>query len=315
MKKIEIIEEPFSDNGKDFISRLHWDDARVFLAIARTGTLSAAAKTMGIGLATISRRIERLEDSLGVSLFSRHQGGYQLTDDAVALLVKAEALEQAGFAFGSAAEKLNQVIGNVRLATGENLANLLIIPALPKLLELHPDLSIDIVTDVKTVNLHRRDADLAIRMVKPEAGNITIRRLGTIGFGLYGASDYVQNRQKDSVQEGAFDGDQFITWSEAFEHIPSAQWVKRVLHGRKCLITMNTVSGQVVATQAGIGLAVLPHYLAKRAGLVCVQEQLDIFQPVWLAIHSDLVSSRRVRVVADYLTDLFLENEVALLSG
>lgn len=76
--------------------------------------------------------------------------------------------------------------GSVRLATADNLANPLIIPSLARLFAIHPDLRVELVTGVQTVNLHRRDADLAVRMVKPDAGNVTIKRLGTLGFGLYG---------------------------------------------------------------------------------------------------------------------------------
>ncbi len=88
--------EPFSINGKEMTAEFHWDDARIFLAIARAGTLSGAADKMNMGIATVSRRLDRLEQALNVPLFSRHQSGYRLTDDGEALLARAEALEYAG---------------------------------------------------------------------------------------------------------------------------------------------------------------------------------------------------------------------------
>ncbi|MHB0775620.1 LysR family transcriptional regulator [Halomonas sp. WWR20] len=302
---------PFSENGKTISSRLCWDDARVFLAIARTGTLSAAARTLGIGLATTTRRLERLEAALGVPLFSRHQSGYRLTDDGAVLVGGAEALEQAGHAFGAAAKGQGQVAGCVRLATAENLANPLILPSLPQLFARHPELSMEVVTDVRTVNLHQRDADLAVRMVKPERGNVTIRRLGMLGFGLYGAPGYVQNRARGADRAG-FDNDHFIGWSETQSHLPAAQWINRTLRGRPCRLTTRTLSAQLAAARAGLGLAVLPHFLARQAGLVCIAEELGADQPIWLAMHSDLVHSRRVRVVADHLTELFLDKRAEL---
>ncbi|MDE7525615.1 LysR family transcriptional regulator [Aeromonas salmonicida] len=161
---------------------LLWDDARVFLAIARSGTLSGAALALDMGIATVSRRLDRLESALGLPLFSRHQHGYRLTDDGEALLARAEALEHAGHAFGEAGQQQGQVAGCVRLATADNLANPLIIPSLARLFAIHPDLRVELVTGVQTVNLHRRDADLAVRMVKPDAGNVTIKRLGRPGL-------------------------------------------------------------------------------------------------------------------------------------
>ncbi len=220
--------DPFSENGKQGDGQIRWDDARIFLAIARAGTLSGAAAQLGLGLATVSRRIERLELGLGIPLFSRHQSGYRLTDEGEALLVRAEALEQAGFAFAERGRHA-AVSGKVRLATAENLANPFIIPALPPLLARHPALSLEVLTDVSTVNLHRRDADLAVRMVEPQRGHVVLRRLGQLGFGLYGAADYVAARGDSS----GFEADQFIGWAEPYGHLPAAQWMERVLAGAR----------------------------------------------------------------------------------
>ena len=283
---------------------LLWDDSRIFLAIARSGTLSGAAITLNMGVATVSRRLDRLEAALGVPLFSRHQSGYRLTDDGDALLERAEALEHAGHAFGEAAQHQGRVAGCVRLATAENLANPLIIPSLTKLFTSHPDLRVEIVSGVQTVNLHRRDADLAVRMVKPEAGNVTIKRLGTLGFGLYGTRRYIDARIA-GADAATFDDDAFVGWAESHSHLPAAKWIARMLHGRACRVEANTLSAQIAAATAGLGLAVLPHFLARQAGLVCLLPELGADQPIWLVMHSDLAHSRRVRAVADHLIALF----------
>lgn len=293
--------------------RLLWDDSRIFLAIARSGTLSGAAITLDMGVATVSRRLDRLEAALGVPLFSRHQSGYRLTDDGGALLERAEALEHAGHAFGEAAQQQGRVAGCVRLATAENLANPLIIPSLPKLFTSHPDLRVEIVSGVQTVNLHRRDADLAVRMVKPEAGNVTIKRLGTLGFGLYGARCYIDARIA-GADAATFDDDAFIGWAESHSHLPAAKWIARLLHGRACRVEANTLSAQIAAATAGLGLAVLPHFLARQAGLVCLLPELGADQPIWLVMHSDLAHSRRVRAVADHLIQLFEDKRLELNS-
>ncbi|KGJ02914.1 LysR family transcriptional regulator [Paracoccus halophilus] len=289
--------------GKHGAGRLRWDDARVFLAIARTGSLSGAAASLGTGLATVSRQIERLEAALGLTLFSRHQNGYRLTDDGAALFERAETLEEAAEAFteGSAAQA--GIAGRVRLATAETLANHIIIPALPKLTNQYPDLTLEVVTDVPAVNLHRRDADLAVRLVKPERGNVTIRRLGTLGFGLYASRDYAEHRQDDARLEA----DRFITWCETYGHLPSARWVERALRGRAPALATTTLSAQLVAAISGVGLAVLPHFLGRQGDLVCLQGDLGIDQEIWLAVHSDLAQSRRVRVVADFLASMLRE--------
>lgn len=307
MKKIAKNRNLVSENG----NLLRWDDARVFLAIARTGSLSGAATARGMGIATVSRQIERLEAALGLTLFSRHQNGYRLTDDGTALLAKAETLEQAADAFAEGSSAQEQIAGRVRLATAETLASHVIAPALPLLVKQFPALTIDIVTDVEAVNLHRRDADLAIRMVKPERGNVTIRRLGALGFGLYCSARYVEERRQE--EDGTeFGGDRFIAWCDAYGHLASAQWTERVLQGRPPTLTTTTLSAQLHAAIAGVGLAILPHFLARQHDLVCLKSALGIDQEIWLAMNSDLAQSRRVRVVSDFLIDLVQRSKVAL---
>jgi DNA-binding transcriptional LysR family regulator len=101
------------------------------------------------------------------------------------------------------------------LATAENLATGLILPELARLRAEYPELTLEIVTDIATVNLHRRDADIALRMVKPERGNVTLQRLGTLGYGLYGAPGYVVARS-EAMDASAFDADDFIGWSDTY---------------------------------------------------------------------------------------------------
>lgn len=299
--------KPLSVIGK----RLRWDDARTFLAIARAGTLSGAANRLGIGLATVSRQIERLEATLGLILFSRHQNGYRLTDDGAALLERAEALEQAAEAFAEGSAAQADIAGRVRLATAETLASHVIIPALPRLMAQYPDLTLEIVTDVEAVNLHRRDADLAIRMVKPERGNVTMQRLGTLGYGLYGAQAYVEGRPAPH-DNPHYEGDRFITWCETYGHLAAARWTERILRGRAPVLTTTTLSAQLHAAISGLGLAVLPHFLARQHALVCLQADLGIDQEIWLAINSDLAQSRRVRVVREFLIDLIRKARIEL---
>lgn len=303
MSKTTKSRNQISEIGKQGTGRLRWDDARVFLAITRTGSLSGAAASLGTGLATVSRQIERLEAALGLTLFSRHQNGYRLTDDGAALLERAETLEQAAEAFAEGSAAQAGIAGRVRLATAETLANHIIIPAMPKLVSQYPDLTLEVVTDVPAVNLHRRDADLAIRLVKPERGNVTIRRLGTLGFGLYASRDYAEHRRDDARLEA----DRFVTWCETYSHLPAARWVERALRGRAPILATTTLSAQLSAVIAGVGLAVLPHFLGRQNDLVCLQGDLGIDREIWLAVHSDLAQSRRVRVVTDFLAGLLRE--------
>nr|WP_303626460.1 LysR family transcriptional regulator [Roseovarius sp. M141] len=281
------------------------------MAVARTGTLSGAAGNMGVGLATVSRRIERLEAAVAQPLFLRQQSGYRLTEDGTALVERAEEMEAAALSLTSGLRQDAEVSGTVRLATAENLATGLIMPELARLRQEYPRLTLEIVTDIATVNLHRRDADIALRMVKPERGNVSLQRLGTLGFGLYGAPGYIAGRGQ-AADTGNFDSDDFIGWSGAHANLPAAQWIERILRGRAAAITTTSLGSQLVACVSGLGLALLPHFLARPRGLVCLDADLGIDQSIWLVTQSDLAQSRRIYAVADFLRDLVRRHAAAL---
>ena len=292
-------------------TEFNWDDTRIFLAIARAGTLSGAAEALEMGIATVSRKLDRLEQSLAVPLFSRHQSGYRLTDDGEALLEQAEALEYAGLAFGEKAKLQGNVAGLVRLATSDNLATHFILPSLSGLMTKYPELRVEVLSGVQSVNLHRRDADLAIRMVKPDSGNLRLKRLGTVGFGLY-AADACLKRVADEPMELSLHNAQYVGWPESHQHLPAARWITRMLRGRPCRVEANTLVAQLSAVSAGLGLGVLPHFMARKNGLHCVKPDIGVDQTLWLVMHSDLAGSRRVRAMADHLIALFDEHQAQL---
>ncbi|WP_346219323.1 LysR family transcriptional regulator [Fulvimarina sp. MAC3] len=243
----------------------------MFLAVARSGSLSGAALSLSIGVATVSRRIERLERRLGRPLFLRHHTGYQLTEEGSALIERAEEMEAAARAFASGLTEAPDVSGTVRLATAENLATVLIVPA---------------------------------------RGHVSLQRLGTLGYGLYAAQGYVQEHAGGASVD--LDRDAMITWAEGYGHLPAAQWIERALRGRAPAIVTTSLATQVSACSAGLGLAVLPHFLAQQQNLICLDRDLGIDQPIWLVTQSDLVTSRRVQAVAEFLRGVISEYKTAL---
>ncbi|PHM69262.1 LysR family transcriptional regulator [Xenorhabdus kozodoii] len=287
---------------------LIWDDIRIFLAVVRTGTISTAAELLGIGVATVSRKIERLENSFGMALFLRHQTGYQLTEDGAKLLEKAKAMEIAANSFLFEADIRATIAGNVRLATLETLANHLIMPNLPALQKNHPNLTLEITTDIYPVNLHRRDADLALRIIRPEQGHVNVRQLGTLGFGLYGSETYLATCPS-GIFSGEYSDAHFIGWINEYSQLPSVNWLQQTLQGRPLSVATTSICTQIAAANAGLGLAILPHIVANDAGLMCISPDLGIDKPIWLVIQSDLAQSPRIRKVADFLADMVFQNQ------
>ncbi|MDO5642172.1 MAG: LysR family transcriptional regulator [Paracoccus sp. (in: a-proteobacteria)] len=276
------------------MDRLNWDDIRLFLALARQGTLSGAARELGIGLATISRRVARMEHALGLPLFLRHQNGYDLTDQGAALLPRAEAVELALHDMRQSAGTQTRISGVVRLATVETLVTSLVTPALAPLLAAHPGLNVEVRFAPATVNLHRHEADLALRLIRPERGNLRMRQLAQVGFGLYGAADGAPSARH-------------VVWPDAASLTVLRDWSRAFGADDAPCYAVNTLYGQVAAVAAGIGRGVLPHFMARAAGLRLLADRLPggaaMARPVLLVTHADLAASRRVSAVADALAD------------
>ncbi|MBN9242300.1 MAG: LysR family transcriptional regulator [Mesorhizobium sp.] len=272
------------------MSDLNWDDCRIFLALAREGTLSGAARQLRTGVATVSRRIERMEHALGLPLFLRTQTGYMLTDQGETMISRAEAVELAMLEMRQEASDHAEIRGVVRLTSIESLVAPLIVPALAPLLGANPGLDVEILFSTATINMHRHDADLALRMVRPERGHLRVRQLATMGFGLYGPPDGSRPGRMITWPEAASLGT-LLKWSEAFEgqHAPR--------------LAVNTLPGQTQAVRCGIGVAVLPHLVARDAGLQLLTDRLPggepMQRPILLVTHADLAASRRVVSVAE----------------
>lgn len=286
-------------------SSMNWDDARVFLAVARGGSLSAAAESLNAGVATISRRIDRLEQTLGGRLFIRRASGYELSDEGEALIASAEALEAAAIAFQAGAEAAGEVEGHVRLATAENLANRLIIPSLPALRARHPKLVVEVLSHISSVSIERREADLALRMARPSEGALVRRRLGVLGFGLYAAPVYVASRSGGAAAPLG-PSDPLVGWPDMLESMPVPGAVARLLKGAAPALVASALAGHLSAARTGLAAALLPHFMALDAGLHRVAPEIRFEQEIWLAIHADLAASRRVRAVADHVVDVIL---------
>lgn len=291
---------------------MDWNDLKYFLEVARGGSLTRASSVLRVSQSTVSRRITELETGLATRLFARHQTGYCLTDEGRELLGRAQAVEDNMLAFERGASGLSPAVsGVVRLATTENLATDLVIPALPRFVARHPQLRLEIVTTTATVELGRRDADLALRVVRPTHGNLKARRLGAMTHGVYGHRDYLARHPAQGPD--ALAGRAVIAWDEAHAHLPAAQWLARRAPDAHVVLAASTLRAQIAAVRAGLGLAVLPDFLATGANLVRVLAPSEVFSDgIWLVMHADLAASSRVRAVADFLAETVAQAQAAL---
>ena len=159
-----------------------WDDVRFFLAVARAGSLSGAARVLGVGHVTVGRRIALFEERLGVTLLNRTPDGFTVTSAGDAILRQCMAMENAALDLErTAAGRDSLVAGSVRVTTTEALAYQVVAPAIATLRQAHPGLQVDLVVGVRSLDIARRDADLAVRFARPSAPDLICRKLGEVG--------------------------------------------------------------------------------------------------------------------------------------
>ncbi|BCB18672.1 LysR family transcriptional regulator [Bosea sp. ANAM02] len=286
---------------------MDWNDLRYFLAVARTGSLTLASSNLGASQSTVGRRIGELEKSIGISLFRRHQTGYFLTDEGKEVLRRAELVEDSVMALETGAAGLDRnPVGTVRLATSENLAVDLVIPAMPAFRERYPGIRLEILTGTATAELERREADIALRVVRPVRGNLKIRRVGHMTYSVYGSREYVERHPaRDGDPLG---GRHAITWDDAHAHLPAATWLAREHPGCRIAMITSSLATQIAAVRAGLGLAVIPDFLTVKDDFVRVIPPERLFSAeVWLVTHADLAASARIRALADFLCDEVLQ--------
>jgi DNA-binding transcriptional LysR family regulator len=279
-----------------------WALLRVFLAVAHAGSLSRAAQDLGSSQPTMSRQISALESQVGSPLFERTRRGLQLTEAGAALLVPAQRMQQHAREWSlAAAGRAQSLAGTVRLTASEMMSAYVLPDVLRELREAHPEIQIELVASNNVENLLEREADIALRMVRPTQAALVARKLGELPLAIYGHRDYLAGRRTPSVttmgehQWVGYDrSDQMLRGFRAagFE-------VTREFFGFRC-------DNQIVAWQAvvaGMGLGIGMKRVAQRSPqLREVLHHVPVPSlPLWLTAHRELRHTPRLTTVFDAL--------------
>jgi DNA-binding transcriptional LysR family regulator len=276
---------------------LNWDDVRFFLAAARAGTLSGAARKLNVGHVTVGRRLAGMEQSLECRLFNRTLDGLALTTEGEAILQQCKDMEAAALNVGRiVAGRESQVEGSIRIATTEALATI-IIPALARLQREHPHLQTHLDAGVRTLDISRRETDVAVRFVRPTSPNLICRKAADVGFSLYASPVYLEAREIPIRGKGLA-GHNLI----AFTAMPEATapfFMGESLTGARFSLRCNNIILQAKAAASGMGIAELACFLGDETGdLVRLwPDETPIIRTAWLIVHEDMRHSARVRAV------------------
>ncbi|MCU9954349.1 MULTISPECIES: LysR family transcriptional regulator [Burkholderia] len=285
---------------------MNWDNARFFLALARTGTLRAAAAQLNVDQATVGRRIGALEDELSARLFLRTPALYVLTTAGEALLEPAETMERASLTIERRVMGLDdQLSGSVRIATTDSLGKRFVIPAIARLRHRHAGIDVACVTSTEIANLTRREADLAIRTLRPESPDLIVRRLAHLESGIYASRGYLAERGEPTPGH-AFEGHDLVMYQQpVMPTMWDALCGEPTSRGRVMFQTSSTMM-LVEATLAGLGVAELPCFRADlEPQLVRVMPRRCNHFDVWLVAHADLYKTARIQAVIEAVVDEF----------
>ena len=287
---------------------LDWEDVRCFAALARHGTLAATARTLKVTHATVARRLSNLETTLGQPLFSRHRAGYRLNAAGATALGEAAQMELAAGALEAArdaqrATARSGVAGRVRITTARVFADGFLAERLGVLTRQHPGLELDVVATSRNLGLARREAEIALRLARPGAGELVARRIATLDYGFYAAPDY---QRRIACGEPPV----FIAFDDAGDPVPETAWARKFFTGRPVALRANSQGAHAAAARGGAGVALLPGLLARSLGGL-ERVEFDAQPPsreLWMLMRPDVARLARVRVVADHLVDVFGES-------
>lgn len=292
---------------------MHWDDLRIFLAAARSRTVSDAARKLGIDATTVSRRLDRLSGDLKSSLFESNSSGLVLSSHGQKLLVQAEAVEHAiGVATGTLTGERSRLKGLVRISMSEGLATWIVARNMPSFRELHPEISLELVTTNGFLNPSKREADLAITLARPARGHLIASKLSDYRLGLFASKDYAQRNGIPQSGE-ALSQHPIIGYAPDFIYSDELRYLAEIGNKLETSLSSSSINVQHAMIHASSGIGVLPLFIGLRdPDLVRILgSSAEITRSFWMVVHQDSRRIARVAAVVDWLKEI-VPREVAM---
>ena len=286
-----------------------WDDVRFFLAVAKTGSFSAAATQLNTKQTTVGRRIQALERRLGAKLFDRHRHGMEVTPAARGVLVQAESMMSNATSIERHLAGLDrEMAGIVRIAATEGIAANWLVARLGQLRGTHPDIVVQVIASDQVLDLATRQADLAIRFFRPTSNQLVAARVGQVNFSIFAAPSYIERyglpQKTDELREH-----HIVDHTTLHSLTAMKPWSEMVERSTSVVLRTNSSYAAVEAVKAGYGISVFPDYVTKSSNLVPAPIDLRIVRDIWLVSHEETNKGARIRTVIDYVREQFRQDE------
>ncbi len=280
-------------------------DVELLLAASREGSATQAAQQLGISTATAIRRLVAMEEALGVRFFDRTPAGLIPTPALALALPWAEQMEAAGHGLVRELEGLEtQPAGSVRVSLLESISSWVVAPRLPGLLLRYPELEVSLVPEARLMDLDKREADIAIRMVRPTAGDLVSRQLATFELVVAAAPALLEDRKPTSLDQLPW-----IDWDRSAARTPDVLWLEQNVSNARVVLRSTSVVTMLHAAQAGVGAVVVAAPLAAEMGLtkICVGTKPLLTLTLHLVTHQALRPIPRIVAVWDFIVASFDE--------
>jgi len=294
-----------------YATRFAWDDLRIFLQIARTGSLSGAAVALGVNHSTVFRRINAFEAQLGVRLFERLPSGYALT-------IAGEEMQASAMRVEREIERLDlrltgqdlKLEGTLVVTTTDTIIENLLTPHLAAFRRAYPGIVLELIIDNQNINLSKRQADVAVRPTRNPPETLVGRRIADIAVAPYATKAYMKGRAEDLA------GLDWLSVDESMAHLAAAKWFRDTLPGASVVLRANSLFGLLHTCAAGMGAALLPCFMAdNHKRLQRIGEPIhDAGTILWLLTHEDLRHTGRVRAFMDFMA-MSLRKDIDLLES
>ena len=278
---------------------MEWDDVRIFLAVARAGTLGGAARLLDLSHPTVGRRLRALEQAMGHTLFQRTADGLIPTEEGGAIIALAEQMEESALAMERRLAGQEQSLqGTLRISSADWFGAYVLPPVIADYARTCPGVEIEVLTGTRLFSLAQREADIAFRIVPFDAPDVIQRRLFRLDYGVYVA--------KDSPDPAYGDGTGFrlITHDISTGRFPDIAWLKESFPNARPVLRSNNRNVQGRMCGEGIGIAVLPQAVGNK---MTDLRRLELpseppARDIWMGYHRDLKNLQRLRAFIDILT-------------
>ena len=284
---------------------MNWDDARMFLAVARTGQLLAASRRLGVNHATLSRRVSALEEALKTRLLIRRTNGCDLTAEGEAFLRAAERMETEMLAVQASIGRIDTAVaGTVRVGAPDGFGVSFLAPRLGRLTARHPELKIQLVPVPRSFSLSQREADIAITLERPEQGRLVSSKLTDYTLGLYASRDYLaENGTPETVED--LKAHRRVGYVEDLIFTASLNFTGEIMRSWDAGFEISSATGQTEAVRSGAGVGILHDYIARQyPELVRLLPETSIRRAYWTTWHESARDLTRVRTVAEFVQEL-----------